>query len=493
MVRGLMFQGTGSGVGKSTVVAGLCRLLSRQGYKVKPFKPQNMSNNAAVAVDGGEIGRAQALQARACGIPSSIHMNPLLLKPQGQTTQIVLQGQAIASCSAREYLDWKPVLLPRVLESFYTLCQRETDIILIEGAGSPAEINLRAHDIANMGFAQAVDVPVVLIGDIERGGVIASLVGTHILLPPEERRRLRGYIINKFYGDPSLFTQGVSEISSRTRMECLGIVTGCSSLDKLPPEDTLDLPSLQTSSEDSDPIRIAIPRMPSISNFDEFDPLRLEKGVEISVIQGGRLLPLDVDLIILPGSKSTIQDLEFLRRQGWDQDLRVYHRHGGVILGLCGGFQMLGRRITDPAAVESPMTHAYGLGLLDSESCLSQSKTVTKVQGWHCLSELPVQGYEIHCGQTTYGDGRPFLRLTDPERLDGVVSDDGRILGSYVHGLFENDSFRQYFLSWLHKSNRSLQLFDQTVENALDEWADHLERSLDIGRLLDLAQPLCDS
>ncbi|MDP6708087.1 MAG: cobyric acid synthase, partial [Alphaproteobacteria bacterium] len=327
--RAIMFQGTGSDVGKSLLVAGLARAFARRGLAVRPFKPQNMSNNAGVAVDGGEIGRAQVLQARAAGVPPSVDMNPVLLKPEAETgSQVVVQGQVLRRAGARDYQRLKTTLMPRVLKSFERL-KTEADLILIEGAGSPAEINLRSGDIANMGFARAAEVPVVLIGDIDRGGVIAQIVGTHAVLAPEDRAMLAGFLVNKFRGDASLFDAGMTEIAERTGLRGLGLVPWFAEAWKLPAEDAVVLDKPATSGGGRGKIKIAVPRLPRIANFDDLDPLALEPDVEIEMVPSGRALPGDADLVILPGSKATIADLEALRREGWDVDLAAHLRRGG--------------------------------------------------------------------------------------------------------------------------------------------------------------------
>ena len=383
----LMLQGTGSNVGKSLMVAGLCRLFARRGLKVRPFKPQNMSNNAAVTADGGEIGRAQALQARACGVPLSVHMNPVLLKPEAETgAQIIVQGQRVGSARARDYGKMKADLLPRVLDSYERLCG-EADLVLIEGAGSPAEINLRKGDIANMGFAEAADVPVVLVADIDRGGVIANLVGTHAVLEEPERARIGGFIINKFRGDVTLFDDGNRAIAERTGWQALGVVPWFGAAGQLPAEDSVGL--AEKSSRKGGRITIAVPLLNRIANHDDLDPLAMEPDVNLVLVDRGDALPGDADLVILPGSKSTIGDLEAFREEGWDVDLKAHLRRGGHVLGLCGGYQMLGTRIADPEGVEGPPGETTGLGLLDLETDLTPDKTLVAGERYlPCLRRL---------------------------------------------------------------------------------------------------------
>ena len=490
MARALMLQGTGSDVGKSVLLAGLARAYARQGLRVRPFKPQNMSNNAAVTRDGGEIGRAQALQARACGIAPITDMNPVLLKPQSESgAQIVLQGRVWGAAGASEYRRLAPGLLPAVLASFYRLTE-SADLVLVEGAGSPAEVNLRDGDIANMGFAEAADVPVLLIGDIERGGVIAQLVGTHALLSTSERALLAGYIVNKFRGDIRLFDGGITALNARTGLRCFGVVPYFAAATALPAEDSLALvptPTRTVAGEGRGPVRIAVPLLPRIANFDDLDPLRAEPGVELVFVRAGEPLPRNVVLVILPGSKATISDLEFLRCEGWDIDLLAHHRQGGQILGLCGGYQMLGRTIADPLGVEGRKQTVQGLGLLEIDTVLTGDKRLGEVSGIEFATGIPVKGYEMHLGETT-GPGleRPMLRLAGGS--DGCVTADGRVAGCYLHGLFASDRFRRAFLAKIGAGPSDI-AYEQGIETILDLLADHLEQSLDLPALLAAARP----
>jgi adenosylcobyric acid synthase len=521
MTRALMVQGTGSDVGKSLIVAGLCRAFTRRGYKVRPFKPQNMSNNAAVTAEGGEIGRAQALQARACGVAPASDMNPVLLKPQaGHTAQIVLCGKVLRSAAARDYRALAPSLLPAVLAAFERVAA-EADLMLVEGAGSPAEINLRAGDIANMGFAEAADVPVALVGDIDRGGVIAQLVGTRALLPGAERARLAGFIVNKFRGDPRLFDAGLAAIETRTGLRSFGVVPWFADAHLLPAEDSMALaaphPSpLPASGERehrdanplapwqrgeggahrtsdgrvrgvSHPLKIAVPRLPHIANFDDLDPLRAEPGVELVLVRPGEPLPGDAALVILPGSKATLADLAALRREGWDIDILAHCRRGGHVLGICGGYQMLGRGVADPDGVEGAPGRAEGLGLLDVETVLGHAKRLGGSAGVDIASGAPVSGYEIHLGVTDgAGCARPMLRLGGSD--DGAVSADGRVAGCYLHGLFASDAFRIEFLARLGGKASGL-VYEVMVDDILDRLAEHLEGSLDLDAILAAARP----
>jgi adenosylcobyric acid synthase len=478
----LMIQGTGSNAGKSTLVAGLARLLVRRGLKVAPFKSQNMSNNAAVAVDGGEIGRAQAVQARAARMPSSVHMNPVLLKPETDTgAQIIVQGKRWGTLRAKNYLERKAELLPAVLDSFARMA-READIVLVEGAGSPAEINLRAGDIANMGFAAAANVPVILLGDIDRGGVIASLAGTHLVLEPDERARIHGFIINKFRGDARLFDQGLVAVTRLTGWPSLGVVPWLPQAAWLPAEDALDLDRDNTSSSSR---VIAVLTLARIANFDDLDPLGMEPGVKLVFVRPGEAIPGNVDVVILPGSKSTIGDLAFLRAQGWDIDLKAHVRRGGHVLGLCGGYQMLGKAVADPDGVDGHAGTVDGLGLLDIVTTMGGDKSTALVTGVHCASGAAITGYEIHLGRSDGPDcARPVLTVGG--RPDGAISADGRVQGTYVHGLFSGDGFRKAWLASLGIA--STLAYESRIESALDALADHLEAHVDVEQLLKIAR-----
>src|SRR5580658_7048280 len=424
--RALMFQGTGSDVGKSLIVAGLARALTLRGLKVRPFKPQNMSNNAAVTADGGEIGRAQALQARAARVAPSVHMNPVLLKPQSEIgAQIVVQGKVYGSAKAAAYQHIKRDLLPSVLESFGRL-RGEADIVLVEGAGSAAEINLRANDIANMGFARAADVPVVLIGDIDRGGVIASLIGTKAVIAPDDAALIGGFIVNKFRGDAALFADGMARIAQLTGWRPLGLVPFFPDARLLPAEDALALEQSHPAKSQAK-LRIAVPILPHIANFDDLDPLEAEPAVELVRVRPGAALPGDADLILIPGSKATIADLTALRAAGFDIDIAAHRRRGGAVLGLCGGYQMLGRRIADPEGIEGPPVSVDALGLLDVATTLAGEKRLEPVHGT-TNDSTPFAGYEMHMGVTEGPDcARPFARLADGSP-EGAMSPDGRVI-----------------------------------------------------------------
>jgi len=483
--RALMFQGTGSDVGKSLIVAGLARALTRRGHKVRPFKPQNMSNNAAVTADGGEIGRAQALQARAAGVPSSVHMNPVLLKPQSEIgAQIVVQGRVVGSAKAAAYQHMKRDLLPAVLDSFARL-KAEADIVLVEGAGSASEINLRANDIANMGFARAANVPVVLIGDIDRGGVIASLVGTKTVIAPEDAALICGFIVNKFRGDPSLFADGMARITALTGWQALGLVSYFAEARLLPAEDALALDSARPAKANGR-VRIAVPILPHIANFDDLDPLDAEPAVDLVRVRPGTALPGDADLVLLPGSKATIADLAALRATGFDIDIAAHLRRGGKVLGLCGGYQMLGRTIADPNGIEGAAGSVEGLGLIDVETTLSDEKRLEPVSGLTSDS-VPFSGYEMHMGVTEGADrARPFARLVDGSP-EGAISADGQVIGTYVHGLFTDDRQRAAWLARFAGGSTNV-AYEALVERTLDALAGHLATHIDLDRLLKAAR-----
>ncbi len=482
--RALMFQGTGSDVGKSLIVAGLARALALRGLRVRPFKPQNMSNNAAVAANGGEIGRAQALQARAARVPPSVHMNPVLLKPQSEIgAQIVVQGRVYGSAKAAAYQQIKRDLLPYVLDSYERL-RCEADVVLIEGAGSAAEVNLRANDIANMGFARAADVPVVLIGDIDRGGVIASLVGTKAVIAPEDAALICGFIVNKFRGDAALFADGMQSIAQATGWQALGLVPHFADARLLPAEDALALEQTPPAKSQAR-LRVAVPILPHIANFDDFDPLDAEPTVDLLRVRPGVALPGDADLIILPGSKATIADLDALRRAGFDIDTAAHRRRGGMVLGLCGGYQMLGRSIADPDGIEGPPRTVEGLNLLDVETLLSADKRLEPARG-ATTDGASFVGYEMHIGVTEGRDReRPFARLADGSP-EGAISSDGRVIGTYIHGLFADDRQRAAWLARFAAGAANV-AYDGLIERTLDRLAAHLAAHLDLDALLKLA------
>jgi len=482
--RCLMIQGTGSDVGKSLVVAGLCRLARRRGIRVAPFKPQNMSNNAA-ACDGGEIGRAQALQARAAGVEPDVDHNPVLLKPQSdRTAQVVVHGHVRSTLDAANFLDGRATLMPAVMASFERLAARH-EMVIVEGAGSAAETNLRRADIANMGFARRADVPVCLLADIERGGVIANLVGTHAVLEPGDRALVVGFLVNRFRGDPGLFDAGLEDIISRTGWPSFGVIPWLPAAALLPAEDAV--PASARSPRAGEQALIVAPMLSRMANFDDADPLRQDPAVDFRFIPPGQPLPRDADLVILFGTKSTLGDLAFLRAQGWDHDIVAHARAGGRVLGLCGGFQLLGRRIDDPRGVDGEAGSIEGLGLLDVETRMQGGKTVRRIAGTCATSGLSVSGYEIHCGDTRGPDSeRPMFELGG--RPDGARSANGRIEGSYLHGLFASDRFRAWYLRRLNETAAAFD-FDAGVERAIDAVADGLEAAVAVDRLFATARP----
>ncbi len=477
----LMIQGTGSNVGKSMLVAGLCRAARRRGLSVAPFKPQNMSNNAAVTSDGGEIGRAQALQALACGLPLHTDMNPVLLKPETDTgAQVVVQGRRIARAEAGRYAELKPKLRGAVLESFERL-RTAHDLVIVEGAGSPAEVNLRANDIANMGFATAAGVPVVLAGDIDRGGVIAQVVGTQAVLSDEDNAMIAGFLINRFRGDPRLFDDGYRLIEARTGWRGFGVLPWFPDAWKLPAEDALDLHAPRRTNG----LHVVCLALSRVANFDDLDPLAQEDGVRLTMLGPGRAIPGDADVVILPGSKSTRGDLAFLRAQGWDVDLAAHLRRGGHVLGICGGYQMLGQSVADPDGIEGAPGQDAGLGLLQIDTVMTGDKRLTETRATHAATGLPFDGYEIHIGRSDGPDlARPFAHVNG--RPEGATSADGRVTGSYLHGMFRDDAFRAAWLAGFGVSASGC--YGATVETVLDALADHMEAHLDVPGLLALAR-----
>ncbi|TIL58040.1 MAG: cobyric acid synthase [Mesorhizobium sp.] len=487
--KAIMLQGTGSDVGKTVLVAGLCRAAKKRGLKVRPFKPQNMSNNAAVANIpgdklGGEIGRAQWLQAIACGVVPTVHMNPVLLKPQTDIgAQVVVQGKVFGEARARDYQALKARLMDAVLESWAKVAEG-ADLVIVEGAGSPAEINLRSRDIANMGFATRANVPVILVGDIDRGGVIAAVAGTHLILPEEDRHMIVGYLINKFRGDVSLFDDGIKAIEAFTGWRCFGVVPWLKAAARLPSEDSVVLERLASGEKRA--LKVAVPMLSRIANFDDLDPLKAEPQVEVVFVPPGQHLPEDAGLVVIPGSKSTIGDLLRFRENGWHRDLVAHRKRGGHVVGICGGFQMLGRVVRDPDGIEGSATETEGLGLLDVETVMQPEKTVRNVSARSVQFDLPLEGYEIHLGRTTGPDTlRPSAVINGAD--DGAVSADGKVSGSYLHGLFSADAFRAKFLENLGVKGGGID-YRAEVERALDEVAAELETHLDCDAIFGLAR-----
>ncbi len=480
MTQAIMIQGTGSNVGKSLLVAGLARACRLRGLSVAPFKPQNMSNNAAVTADGGEIGRAQALQALAAGLEPHTDMNPVLLKPESETgSQVIVQGQRLGHAEARSFWTKKHQLMSKVLESYYRLAQ-QVDVVLIEGAGSPAETNLRSSDIANMGFATAANAPVLLVGDIDRGGVIAQIVGTQAVLDQNDRNQIVGFAVNRFRGDVRLFDEGVFDLERRTGWPSLGVVPWFQDAWRLPAEDVLDIASRPGGS-----FKVVVPKLARIANFDDLDPLAAEPDVTVDIIEPGRALPGDADLVLLPGSKATIDDLMFLRAQGWDVDIAAHVRRGGLLFGLCGGFQMLGKTISDPEGIEGPPRQVDGLGYLDVHTTLAPHKELANRRAQCVRSKADVTGYEIHMGRTEGADmARPWFQAdAQPE---GAQSENGRVRGTYLHGIFGSDPFRATILK--EKGHSPQIQYNVLVDKTLDALAAHLEEHLDIDQLLKLSR-----
>lgn len=480
---GLMLQGTGSDVGKSVLTAGLCRALVNRGLRIMPFKPQNMSNNAAVTVDGGEIGRAQALQALAARVEPHTDMNPVLLKPQAdRSSQLIVHGRMRGTLGSSNFREARRALLPEVMASYRRLESR-CDMVIVEGAGSPAEINLRKGDIANMGFARAADVPVVLIGDIDRGGVIASVVGTRAVLDTKDAAMISGFLINKFRGDPALFADGYREIERHTGWRGYGLIPWLTASRRLPSEDAVRLE--RDHSRANGKIVIACPILPRISNFDDLDPLKLEAAVDLVMVPPGTAIPAEAALVIMPGSKAAIADMVAMREQGWDIDILAHHRRGGAVLGLCGGYQMLGQSIADPLGVEGNPSEAAGLGLLDVQTTVTGEKVLRRVQAKALDADFT--GFEMHVGRTTGPDtGQPFAVKSDGN-ADGAVSANGRVMGSYCHGLMASSDFRKALLQRVGIQSSEVD-HSHSVECALNEIAIDLERHADIDGLIALAQ-----
>ena len=496
MAGAIMIQGAGSNVGKSVIVAGLCRHFTNAGLVVRPFKPQNMSNNAAVTSDGGEIGRAQALQAMACRTPATVDMNPVLLKPESETgAQVIVRGKRRASMRAAEYTEYKASLLDEVLDSFERL-KSQADLVIVEGAGSPAEVNLRKGDIANMGFARAAGVPVVLVGDIDRGGVIASLVGTHAVLDPADREMIKGFLINKFRGDTALFAEGMTAIEEATGWKGLGILPWFPDATKLPAEDILDLQHRHSPRRRDDKgrkgVHIAVPVLKRIANFDDLDPLANEPDVALTLVGEGEAIPGDADLVIIPGTKSTISDLAYLREQGWDVDIKAHVRRGGMVLGLCGGYQMLGKCISDPKGVEGHAGEVEGLGHLDVETILGKEKELTCVRAQSTAFDVSLDGYQIHIGRTSGPDReRPLFSIEGCN--EGAISFDGKFFGTYLHGIFSVDEYRGAFLLDLAKQRNysesySENNFERIVNGVLDELSICNSRNVNLKILAKIAK-----
>ncbi|MDZ4263848.1 MAG: cobyric acid synthase [Pseudomonadota bacterium] len=473
----LMIQGCTSDAGKSALVTGLCRVLQRRGIRVVPFKPQNMALNSAVTIDGGEIGRAQALQAQACGLPPHSDMNPILLKPSSDTgAQVIIHGRAVHHMQAGEYHNYKTIAMSAVLESYERL-QQQYDVIMVEGAGSPAEINLRDRDIANMGFAEAVDCPVILIADIDRGGVFAHLHGTLALLSESEQRRIKGFVINRFRGDIKLLQSGLDWLEEHTGKPVLGVLPYLHGL-HLEAEDAIQ--SEQTNSA-AHQLKVIVPVIPRISNHTDFDPLRHHPQVDLQFIGPDQTIPA-ADLVILPGSKSVCDDLHWLRQQGWEQAIQRHLRYGGKLLGICGGLQMLGTAIHDPHGLEGPAGSSPALGLLDLSTTLETEKQLRNVRGTLRLNNEAIQGYEIHAG-ISHGPAlnRPLINLG--ERNDGAISEDNQIIATYLHGLFESSSACQALLAWAGVKQAQQINYHALREAGINRMADAIEENIKLDLL----------
>ncbi|MFO7594257.1 MAG: cobyric acid synthase [Pseudomonadota bacterium] len=476
MKKTIMIQGTASDAGKSTVVAGLCRLFARRGAKVAPFKPQNMALNSAVTEDGGEIGRAQAVQAQAAGLEPHTDMNPVLLKPSSDMgAQVIIHGRAISQMQAQDYHHYKRTAMQAVLDSHRRLTE-QYGLVVVEGAGSPAEVNLREGDIANMGFAEAVDCPVVLVADIDKGGVFAQIVGTLELISESERARIQGIIINRFRGDIALLQPGLDWLEQYTGKPVLGVLPYLHGL-HLEAEDALPREADTTEAA----FRIVVPVLPRISNHTDLDPLRHHPGVTVEFVPAGNTPP-PADLVILPGSKNVRADLEWLRQQGWDEYLQRHLRYGGKVIGICGGFQMLGETLHDPQGLEGPAGSSEGLGWLSMHTTLEAEKRLSRLGGKLTLADAPVTGYEIHMGVSEGAAlERPLVRLENG--CDGAISEDNQVIGTYLHGLFDHPEATQALLHWAgHKEASGLDYF-ALREREIDRLADMMEARLDLSRL----------
>ena len=481
--RTIMIQGTTSDSGKSTLVAGLCRILKNRGEKVVPFKPQNMALNSAVTIDGGEIGRAQAVQAQAAGLEPHTDMNPVLLKPNSDTgAQVIIHGQAMTNLTAVDYHNYKPTAMNAVLESYHRL-QQQYDWIIVEGAGSPAEINLRDRDIANMGFAEEVDCPVVIVADIDRGGVFAHIIGTLECLSPSEQQRTHGFIINRFRGDISLLKPGLEWLEERTKKTVFGVLPYLKSF-HLEAEDSVSLNQNYNALHTDQVINIVVPVFPHIANHTDLDALRLHPQVNLQFVAGGQIKP-NADLIILAGSKSVQSDVDWLKQQQWPEYIKNHLRYGGKVIGICGGYQMLGTFLHDPHGIEGPAGSGEGLGLLDFETTMEKQKQLTRVEGNFSWDNAIISGYEIHMG-ISKGPAlkHPAVKLKD--RVDGVISADNQILGTYLHGLFDKESALQSLLKWAGLKNIEQFDYENFRENELDRLAEEMQKNIDIDKLLSI-------
>ncbi len=501
--KNLIILGTGSDVGKSILVAGLCRILKQDGYRVAPFKAQNMALNSFITPEGGEMGRAQVVQAEAAGLAPHVDMNPILLKPTSNVgSQVILHGKVLGNYTAEEYYQKKADLVRQVMESYHRL-EETYDVILMEGAGSAAEINLREKDLVNLSMAERVAAPVLLVADIDRGGVFASIVGHMELFTPAERDLVKGFIINKFRGDPSLLRSGLEFLETRTGKPVLGLVHYYKDI-HIPEEDSvaLDLKMRVARERGQEQVRIGVVRLPHISNYTDFDSLEQEPSVDLTYFTTPEQI-FDLDLVILPGSKNTLNDLHYLQNQGIAEAIISFHAKGGTVVGICGGYQMLGRKVLDPLGVESDLQELAGLGLLDMETELLGEKVTTQVKARLLWSELAdpeeeVRGYEIHMGQSrVIGPSTPLLEIVErngrPAKVkDGLVSSDGRVWGSYLHGLFDNDGLRHRVISRFQQGDdlvptrERLSSFNHWKEEQYDKLATHLRKHIDMDRIYQI-------
>ncbi|KLV03375.1 cobyric acid synthase [Photobacterium aquae] len=477
--QALMVQGTTSDAGKSVLAAGLCRVLARKNIHVAPFKSQNMALNSAVTLDGGEIGRAQAVQAQACGIEPTVHMNPVLLKPNTDTgAQVIVQGKALADMDAVGYHNYKKVVMGPIMESF-ALLQQEYQTVIIEGAGSPAEINLRENDVANMGFAEKADVPVIIVADIDRGGVFAHLYGTLALLSESEQARVKGFVINRFRGDIKLLENGLEWLEEKTGKPVLGVLPYLHGL-MLEAEDAINA---QQVDSDENPLRVSVPVLTRVSNHTDFDPLRMHPQVNLQFVGKGQQIPPS-DLIIIPGTKSVRSDLAYLKEQGWDKQIARHLRLGGKVMGICGGYQMLGESIADPDGIEGEPGSSEGLGYLQTSTVLEPHKQLKRVTGKLVMPEqaaVDVRGYEIHAGVTQGVKADAPIMLTDGP--DGQIGIDGQVFGTYLHGIFEQPEACDAILAWAGLEATKTPDFDLLREQHIDRLADTLEAHMDLGKL----------
>lgn len=484
-----MIQGTTSDAGKSTIVAGLCRLLKNRGERVAPFKPQNMALNSAVTVDGGEIGRAQAVQALAAGLEPHTDMNPVLLKPNSDTgAQVIIQGKAVTNLTAVDYHKYKPTAMKAVLESYNRL-KEQYDWIIVEGAGSPAEINLRDKDIANMGFAEEVDCPVIIVGDIDRGGVFAHLTGTLDLLSESEQQRTLGFIINRFRGDIALLEPGLDWLEEKTHKKVFGVMPYLKGF-HLEAEDSVTTEQVIDSTHKV--LNIVVPVFPHIANHTDLDALRLHPQVNLQFVAAGQVKP-DADIIILAGSKSVQSDLDWLKKEQWPEYINKHLRYAGKVIGICGGYQMLGKQLHDPKGIEGPAGSCEGLGLLDFETILENQKQLAQVTGSFIWDNAKVSGYEIHMGISS-GPAleHPAIILNNKHhvknKVDGVISEDNQIIGTYLHGLFDKESALQSLLNWAGLKNIEHFNYEKLREQELDRLANELEKNINIESLLNACQ-----